>query len=263
MTSMVRPRRAGRRFTAWLVSLVVPVAALLTWWFASLGSTSPFWPSLRSILVSFQQLWLFSRFASDVLPSVGRMLLGYCVAVVLGVALGVLFGRLPLLHRAFDPALQFCRALPATALVPVSIVLLGIGDLPKIVLTAFVTVFPVLLNTIDGVRAVDRELEDAARSYRLTRAQRVLHVQLPAAAPNILAGMRIALTVAFVMMVVTELVAATNGIGFVTLQAQQSFEVSQMWAGMLLLGILGVLFNGAFVLVERRLLRWYTKDRES
>ncbi|MGP4014890.1 ABC transporter permease [Saccharopolyspora sp. 5N708] len=262
MAAIMQPRKVGRKVAAWLVSLVVPVAVLLTWWFASAGSTSPFWPSLESILVSFQRLWLFSRFTSDVLPSLARMLIGYGAAVVIGVALGVLFGRLPVLHRAFDPMLQFCRALPATALVPVSIVLLGIGDAPKIVLTAFVTVFPVLLNTIDGVRAVDRELADTARSYRLTRAQRVWHVQLPAAAPNILAGMRIALTVAFVMMVVTELVAATNGIGFVTLQAQQSFEVSEMWAGMLLLGILGVLFNGAFVLVERRLLRWYTKDRE-
>jgi ABC-type nitrate/sulfonate/bicarbonate transport system permease component len=248
---------------AWLGSLVVPAGLLVTWWFSSLGNTSPFYPSLKDILRSFQQLWLFARFGSDIVPSLARMFIGYAIAVVAGIALGMVLARFPLVHRAFDPVLQFCRALPATALVPVSIVLMGIGDSPKIVLIAFVTVFPVLLNTIDGVRAVDRELADTARSYRLTRVQRVLHVQLPAAAPNILAGMRIALTVAFVMMVVTELVAATNGIGFVTLQAQQSFEVSQMWAGMLLLGILGVLFNGAFVLVERRLLRWYTKDQES
>ncbi|MFI6347143.1 ABC transporter permease [Streptomyces sp. NPDC050560] len=253
----------GRRTARWLVSLIVPVALLLVWWFVSLDSTSPFWPSLKSIVTSFRDLWLFDRFGSDILPSLGRMLAGYALAVVVGVGLGVPLGRLPVLRRAFEPALQFLRALPATALVPVGIVLLGIGNAPKIALTAFVTVFPVLLNTVDGVRAVGRELEDTARSYRLTRAQRVLLVQLPAAAPNILAGMRIALSVSFVMMVVTELTAATSGIGFVTLQAQQSFQVSEMWAGMLLLGILGVLFNGAFVLVERRLLRWYTKEQGS
>ncbi|GAA1276784.1 nitrate ABC transporter permease [Planotetraspora silvatica] len=254
----------GRRWYAKpagvIVSMVVPVAAVLLWWFASLDSTSPFFPSLQAILSAFQETWLFTRVGSDVVPSLGRMLAGYGIAVVVGVGLGILFGRFPLLHRAFNPALQFCRALPATALVPVSIVLMGIGTAPKVALIAFVTVFPVMLNTIDGVRAVDEVLEDVSRSFRLTRLQRVFHVQLPAAAPQIVSGMRIALSVSFVLMVVTELVAATDGIGYVTLQAQQSFQVPQMWAGMLLLGILGVLFNGAFVLLERRLLRWYSHD---
>lgn len=243
-------------------SLVVPLATVLAWWFASADNVSPFYPSLHKILAAFHENWVFARVASDVLPSLGRMFAGFAIAVVVGVALGALVGRLPMLALALNPVLQFGRALPATALVPVSIVLLGIGDVPKITLIAFVTVFPVMLNTIDGVRNVDAVLEDVCGSYRLTRAQRVLYVQLPAAAPQVLAGMRIALSVAFVMMVVTELVAAINGIGYVTLQAQQSFQVSLMWSGMLLLGILGVFFNGLFVLVERRLLRWYVQDRE-
>jgi|1186.fasta_scaffold83385_1 ABC-type nitrate/sulfonate/bicarbonate transport system permease component len=245
------------------VSLIVPVAIVLLWWFASADNVSPFYPPLSSIVQAFGDNWVFERVASDVLPSLERMFAGFAIAVVVGVSLGALLGRLPLVAHALNPVLQFGRALPATALVPVSIVLMGIGDLPKIALIAFVTLFPVMLNTIDGVRAVDPVLEDVSGSFRLSRAQRVLHVQLPAAAPQILAGMRIALSVAFVMMVVTELVAATNGIGYVTLQAQQSFQVSLMWSGMLLLGILGVFFNGVFVLVERRLLRWYTQDRES
>ncbi|MFW3168806.1 ABC transporter permease [Geodermatophilus sp. CPCC 206100] len=243
-------------------SLIVPVAVVLAWWFASADNVSPFYPSLQKILTNFGENWVFERVASDVLPSLGRMFAGFGIAVVVGVALGVLLGRLPLVAHALNPVLQFGRALPATALVPVSIVLLGVGDSPKIILIAFVTLFPVMLNTIDGVRNVDPVLEDVCGSFRLTRVQRVLHVQLPAAAPQVLAGMRIALSVAFVMMVVTELVAATNGIGYVTLLAQQSFQVSLMWSGMLLLGILGVFFNGLFVLVERRLLRWYTQDRE-
>jgi ABC-type nitrate/sulfonate/bicarbonate transport system permease component len=250
------PRRVG-------VSMALPVVAVLVWWFASLDNTSPFFPPLKSILAAFADLWLFDRVGSDVVPSLVRMFAGYGIAVVVGIGVGVVLGRLPMVLRAVNPALQFLRALPATALVPVSIVLLGIGDAPKIVLIAFVSLFPILLNTIDGVRNVDPVLEDVTRSFRFTRTQRVLQVQLPAAAPQILAGMRVALTVAFVLMVVTELVAATHGIGYVTLQAQQSFQVPQMWAGMLLLGILGVLINGAFVIVERRLLRWYTQDQEN
>jgi ABC-type nitrate/sulfonate/bicarbonate transport system permease component len=243
-------------------SLVVPVAIVLAWWFLSSDNVSPFYPPLARIVEVFGENWLFERVASDVLPSLRRMFTGFAIAVVVGVGLGALLGRLPLVAHALNPVLQFGRALPATALVPVSIVLMGIGDTPKITLIAFVTLFPVMLNTIDGVRNVDPVLEDVCGTYRLTRVQRLLHVQLPAAAPQVLAGMRIALSVAFVMMVVTELVAATNGIGYVTLVAQQSFQVSLMWAGMLLLGILGVFFNGLFVLVERRLLRWYVQDRE-
>jgi ABC-type nitrate/sulfonate/bicarbonate transport system permease component len=245
------------------ISLILPVVAVLVWWFASMGNTSPFYPPLQAILEAFRESWVFARVGSDVAPSLGRMFAGYGIAVVLGIGLGVVFGRIPVLLRALNPALQFCRAVPATALVPVSIVLLGVGDTPKIVLIAFVSLFPVLLNTIDGVRNVDPVLEDASRSFRMTRAQRVLHIQLPAATPQIMAGMRVALSVAFVMMVVTELVAATNGIGYVTLQAQQSFQVPQMWAGMLLLGLLGIAFNRVFVFVERRLLRWYTQDQEN
>ena len=243
-------------------SLIVPVAIVAAWWFASAASVSPFYPPLQTILESFRENWLFDRVASDVFPSLWRMFAGFAIAVVVGVGLGALLGRLPLLAHALNPVLQFGRALPATALVPVSIVLMGIGDTPKIVLIAFVTLFPILLNTIDGVRNIDPVLMDVCRTYRLNRRQRVLHVQLPAAAPQVLAGMRIALSVAFVMMVVTELVAATSGIGFVTLQAQQSFQVPLMWSGMLLLGILGVFVNGLFVLLERRLLRWYTQDQE-
>jgi ABC-type nitrate/sulfonate/bicarbonate transport system permease component len=244
-------------------SLIVPVGIVLAWWFASADNVSPFYPPLARIVEVFGENWVFERVASDVLPSLGRMFAGFAIAVVLGVGLGTLLGRMPLVAYALNPVLQFGRAIPATALVPVSIVLFGIGDVPKITLIAFVTLFPVMLNTIDGVRNVDPVLEDVCSSYRLTRVQRVLHVQLPAAAPQVLAGMRIALSVAFVMMVVTELVAATDGIGYVTLQAQQSFQVSLMWSGMLLLGILGVFVNGLFVLVERRLLRWYVQDQEN
>lgn len=262
-TLTTRSRRWTEAPVAVGISLILPVALVLVWWFASLGNTSPFYPPLPAILEAFRENWLFAGVATDVAPSLGRMFAGYGIAVVAGVALGVVLGRIPVLLRAFNPLLQFCRALPATALVPVSIVLLGVGDTPKIVLIGFVSVFPVLLNTIDGVRSVDPVLEDVSRSFRLSRTQRVLQVQLPAAAPQIIAGMRVALTVAFVMMVVTELVAATNGIGYVTLQAQQSFQVPQMWAGMLLLGLLGIVFNRVFVLVEKRLLRWYTQDQEN
>lgn len=244
-----------------LISLILPVVLAAAWWFGSAGSTSPFFPPLQVILTTFVQEWP-QRFASDILPSLERLFLGYVIAVVVGVVLGAVLGRFRLVAYAVNPILQFFRALPATALVPISVIILGVGDAPKVLLIAFVSGFPILLNTIDGVRSIDPVLEDVSRSFRLTRLQRFFRVQLHAASPQVLAGMRVALSLAFVVMVTTELLAATNGIGYVTLLAQQSFQIALMWSGLILFGLLGLLINGLFILVERRLLRWYTHTRE-
>jgi ABC-type nitrate/sulfonate/bicarbonate transport system permease component len=240
-----------------LLALAVPVAICIVWWFASAGSTSPFFPPLERILANFRETWLFDRFGTDIVPSLTRLALGYLLAVVSGIAAGVLLGRIRVLDRALQPAIQFSRSIPATALVPIAITVAGIGDAPKIWLIAFVCVFPVLLNTIEGVRSVNSGLEDVGRTFALTRWQRVVAIQIPSAAPYIFAGMRIALPIAIIMMIVTEMVGATSGIGFVTLNAQQAFQIPLMWSGMILLGILGAILNVAFVLLERRILRWH------
>lgn len=240
-----------------IVMLGIPVGAIVAWWFLSLNSSSPFFPPLQEIVATFRETWLFAHFGSDIVPSLQRLLAGYGLAIGVGVSVGVLLGRIRVFQDALNPLVQFGRSIPATAMVPVGIALLGIGDLPKILLIAFVAQFPILLNTIDGVRGVEPGLEDVARSFGLTRLQRVTAVQLPSAAPQIFSGMRIALGIAFILMIVTEMVGATNGIGFVTLQAQMSLQVAQMWSGMILLGVMGASFNLVFVLLEQRVLRWH------
>lgn len=237
--------------------LLVPVLIVLLWWTTSVASSSPFYPPLGEVLGSFRETWLFARIGSDVVPSLARLLAGLLVATVVGVALGAALGRSRRFWQALNPTVQFGRSVPGTALVPVSVVLLGIGDVSKVVVIAFVCVFPVLLNTVDAVRGIDQQLEDVARSYRLTGAQRLAFVLLPAAAPQIFAGIRTALGIAFIMMVVTELYAATNGIGFVTVTARSSFDVPQMWAGTVLMGLLGVAVSVAFLALQRRVLRWH------
>ncbi|MER7164901.1 ABC transporter permease [Micromonospora sp. NPDC000207] len=237
--------------------LLVPVLLVLLWWTTSAGSTSPFYPPLREVLAAFGESWLFARVGSDLVPSLTRLLAGLLIATTVGIAVGTALGRNRLLRQALNPAVQFCRSLPGAALIPVSVVLFGIGDGSKILVIAFVCLFPVLLNTVDAVRGIDPQLEDVARSYRLTPAQRLAFVLLPAAAPQIFAGIRTALGIAFIMMVVTELYAATNGVGFVTLSARNSFDVPQMWAGTVLLGLLGVALSALFLALQRRVLRWH------
>ena len=130
-------------------------------------------------------------------------------------------------------------------------------------LIAFVCVWPVLLNTIDGVTGIDPTLRETARVYGVSGRDRLLRIVLPAASPQIFAGMRTSLSLALILMVISEMVASTNGIGFFVLQSQRSFAIPEMWSGILLLGLLGYALNLIFVLVERRVLAWHRGARAS
>jgi ABC-type nitrate/sulfonate/bicarbonate transport system permease component len=152
---------------------------------------------------------------------------------------------------------EFLRAIPPPALLPIAIVVLGVGNSMKVALIAGGCVWPILLNTIDGVAGVDPVLRDTAGAYRVTRRDRLVHVVLPAASPQIFAGIRLAVSLALILMVISEMVAGTNGIGHFILESQRTFDIPQMWSGILLLGILGYALNGVTVLIERRVLRWH------
>lgn len=243
--------------------VVVPALLVSAWWYFSASSQSIFFPPLADIMARFVEMWFQERFFSDVLPSIGRMLIGFCLAIVVGVALGVVLGRSWVLRGLANPLVQFGRAIPATTLIPVAMTLLGIGDAMKVMLIAFVCVFPVLLNTMGGVASVEQGLQDVSSVFGLNRVQRLFAVILPSSMPQIFSGIRISLAVALIMMIVSEMLAATNGIGYLTIQAQQSFRILDMWAGMILLGVLGVLFTFLLLAIERRVLRWTLRSSEA
>ncbi len=205
----------------WLVLLVVAVA----WQLATMGGRSIFFPPLTEILSQARTSWLSgpasSAFltpavASDVLPSLGRLLGGWLLAVAAGVSVGTAIGLVRNLADYLDPVIEFVRAIPPPAMIPPFLVVLGLGSDMKIALIAVGVVWPILLNTIDGVRSVDPVLMDTA---------------------------------------------ATGGIGFTIVQAERSFAIKQMWAGILLLGVLGYLLNSLLLLVERGVLAWHRGAR--
>uniref|UniRef100_A0AAU2W0V0 ABC transporter permease n=1 Tax=Streptomyces sp. NBC_00008 TaxID=2903610 RepID=A0AAU2W0V0_9ACTN len=240
----------------WLPALLVAVL-----WAVSVRHHSFFLPSLPRILRAFKELWLFDRLGSDALPSVLNLLAGLLLAALTGIALGLLLGRAGRLYDATRPVLEFLRAVPGIALVPVALVLLGTGDGMKAALIAYGTVWPILLGTVDGVRSLDPTVEAMADSYRLPRGHRLLRVVLPGAAPQILAGARVSVALGVVLIVASEYTASTHGIGYLQLQSQRTFDIPEMWASLLLLGILGYASNLAFRALESRLLRWYTGQR--
>jgi ABC-type nitrate/sulfonate/bicarbonate transport system permease component len=251
------------RALATTLEIAVPLLLLVLWGLLSANSDTYYFPPLTDILQTFMDTWVFERVRSDVVPSLTRLALGYGIACLVAVAAGLALGLSRPLRRATDPIVQFLRAIPPPALLPFGILVLGVGNGMKVFIIAFVCLWPVLLNTIDGVAGVDPTLRETARVYDIGPVDRVLRVTLPAAAPQIFAGMRTALSLALILMVISEMVASTNGIGYFVLQAQRSFAIPEMWSGILLLGILGYVLNAVFLLVERRVLRWHRGARAS
>jgi ABC-type nitrate/sulfonate/bicarbonate transport system permease component len=253
----------SRRALGTVLEVTVPLALLALWAVWSADSTVYYFPPLTDILETFADTWLFERVGSDVVPSLTRLALGYGIAVAAAVGLGLALGLSHRLRRALDPTVQFLRSIPPPALLPFGILVLGVGTSMKVFIIAFVCVWPVLLNTVDGVSGVDPLLRETADVYGISPRDRVLRVILPAAAPQIFAGMRTSLSLALILMVISEMVASTNGIGYFVLQSQRSFDMPEMWSGILLLGILGYVLNAVFMIVERRVLRWHRGARAS
>jgi ABC-type nitrate/sulfonate/bicarbonate transport system permease component len=245
------------------LEIAVPVALLALWWTLSAGSDSFYFPPLSDTVERFRELWLFDRLGSDVLPSVLRLFAGFAIASALGVVAGLALGLFPTLRQVSSPVVEFMRAIPPTALLPFAILVLGVGDGMKVFIIALTCFFPVLLNTITGVAGVDPVLRDTSQVYGLPRAAYVRSVVLPASLPHIFAGMRTSLSIALILMVVSEMVASSNGLGYFVVESQRSFAIADMWAGILLIGLLGYLLNLVFVLVERRVLRWHREARGS
>jgi len=226
-------------------------------WLYTANTTSYVLTPLPDIVTAFRETWLFGAFTSDFVPSMIRLVLGYALSVVVGVALGFALGSFRTVRVATQPVVTFVRSIPAAALVPLAIVLFGIGTSMKVFLIAFVCAWPIVLNTAAALAELDATVAATARSYGISGLDRVRFVVLPAASPRIFAGMRTSISLAVLLLVTSEMFASTNGVGYWIIQAQQSFDVSEMWGGILLLGILGYVLNWTFGLVERRVLRWH------
>lgn len=238
--------------------IAVPIAILVAWQLWTASAHQARFPRLSTILVEFQKMWLFSQFNSNVVPSLERIGAGFGIAVIVGIALGIPLGLSRQARRAAMPHIEYWRAMPPPALLPISIILVhSIANRQKIAFIAFFCIFPVLLNTIDGVRGIDPTLLDTARSYGLGWFERIRRIILPAALPQIVAGIRNSLALAVIMMVLSEYFSSTSGVGYVLLISKNTFQLAPMWAAIVLIGVLGYMLNLLFLLAERRALAWH------
>jgi ABC-type nitrate/sulfonate/bicarbonate transport system permease component len=246
------------KLSTWLfVTLTVPVVILALWTLLAELTESLYWPSPLAIARVFPKTWLDGRMAEDVVPSLVRLAVGYVCALAIGIAIGLVVGSVRRLRLTVEPVFEFFRAIPPPVLVPIMMLIAGIGDGMKITVIAFGCMWPILLNTVEGVRGIDGIQIDTARSYSLRRTQRLLNVTIPSASPKIFVGARQSLAIGLIMMVISEMFAASNGLGYNIVQFQRLFQLKEMWSGIILLGIIGVAANAIFKLVEKRCLRWY------
>lgn len=243
-------------------ALGLPVILLVIWGVWSSVSPEIFFPSPLTIFAAFWETWVGPAFFEDILPSLGRLAGGIVLSVTIGVVAGTLIGLNRWLRELLEPMLEFFRAVPPPVLIPIIAVLLGPTDAMKITVIVVGAVWPVMLNTIDGVRSTDSVMTETSRSFALTVGETIRFLVLPAASPRIMAGVRQSLSIALILMVISEMFYSSSGLGYRIVYFQRNYLIAEMWSGILLLGLIGILLAAIFGFAERRVLRWYHGIKE-
>ncbi|MGX1163692.1 ABC-type nitrate/sulfonate/bicarbonate transport system permease component [Arthrobacter sp. SLBN-100] len=265
-------KRGSFKSSETLIGIAAVLLFILAWQLVTTAVRFPYFPPPSRIIANavsrwfdgpWYMLWVGPNAATQLLPSIERLLAGWAIAVIVGIAVGFAIGLLPRFARYVEPPMTFVRNLPPTALIPVFLLILGVGDSMKIIFISSTVVWPILLNTIDGVQSVDQTQLSTARSYGIRRSRVLSHIILPSALPKIFAALRISLSLALILMVISEMVAATNGIGFEILKGQRTFRIVDMWSGIIVLSVLGFLLNQIVQLIEHRALRWHRGARNN
>ena len=208
------------------------------------------------IMLSILELARTGKLGLHLVISLQRILGGLSLSIVVGIPLGLCIGRLPRLEAFLDSTLQFCRQISSLALFPVFILFLGIGETSKVVIIFWASLWPVLLNTINGVKSVDSLYIKSVLTMGATKGMIFTKVILPASVPSILTGIRLASAYSVMVLVAAEMIGASSGLGFLVTNSQETFNIPQMYGAIVLLSILGILLNLLLSGIENRLIHW-------
>jgi NitT/TauT family transport system permease protein len=213
-------------------------------------------PPASQIMASLAQVSASGEIASHVWTTLTRFLSGYLIAALLAVTFGVILGFFPFAYSLLETLIEFLRPMPSVAIIPVAILLLGIGDAMIVAVTVYASMWPILVNTIEGVRNIDPLLVQTGRTFGLGRWRLLRRVILPGAAPYIVTGLRISLAITLILVTTAEMIAGGKGLGFFILDEERSLRNSNIYAVIILVSLLVYLLNRLFILLEARALRW-------
>ncbi|PYE20290.1 NitT/TauT family transport system permease protein [Williamsia limnetica] len=249
----------------WVFRTTIVLALLLVFWEVAprVGLVDKtFLPPFSDVVDALIKLAQSGQLSEHISASVGRALKGFTVAVVVAVPLGIVIGWYRPVAQLLNPVLELFRNTAALALLPVFVLILGIGETSKVALVIYACMFPILLNTISGVRTVDPLLIKSARSLGLSSFRLFQKVILPAALPTIFTGIRLSAAASILVLIAAEMVGARSGLGYLIMASQLNFQIPQMYAGILTIALVGLVFNFVLVIIERRFSRWRTPSNE-
>ena len=237
---------------------IVLVALFLLWEIAPrIGLVDPaFFPSFSNVVIAWWNLVISGELFTHFLASITRSVSGFGLALLIAIPLGLIIGWYPLARELLNPVMELFRNTAALALLPVFMLLLGIGETSKIAIVLFACTWPILLNTIAAVGNVDPLLIKSARSMNISSFKLFLKVILPASVPTIFTGIRMAGTGAILVLIAAEMVGAKEGLGYLITYSQYNFQIPEMYAGILTIALLGVLINQSLSMLERKFSKW-------
>jgi NitT/TauT family transport system permease protein len=237
--------------------------AVLTWWIVAELELIPAsgLPAPASVADATTSLLADGEFRSAFWDTVWTWAKSLALATAIAVTIGLAVGWVPWMARAFSVPMHVGRSIPATTLIPIAIVLFGLGAEMKLAVVSYSMTWIILMNTIYGVRNVDRQTVLSARAMRFRRRDRVMRMLIPSALPSIMTGVRVAAGVGFVVTVSAELLGATTGVGTILLLYQNSEQPSYVYAGVLLVSLTGMSLNYAIGWIEHRVVPWVPTSR--
>jgi sulfonate transport system permease protein len=254
-------RKIGKFFWAYGALVLF----LLTWQCASQFSLvdPAVIPPALTVAAAIVHGFIDGALLNNMLVSLRRSGTAFGIAVVLAIPLGLFMGSFRRFEDVVDSLLQLFRQTSALAIYPIFILLLGLGETSKVMLISWAAFFPILLNTISGVKLVDRRLIEMARVFGASRAEVFKRVVLPAATPAIFVGLRLSATISLLLLVAAEMIGANRGLGFMIINAQYNFQIPLMFAAIVLLALIGLAVNYALLLLQNWFCRWDTANDRS
>lgn len=246
------------------LALVIPLALLLWWHAATTGPEYSLIPSPWKVAVSFYDLavggirndYFSGTLLKHVIASSSRVYGGFFLAAIVALPLGLLIGRISVVRQMFDPMLQVLRPIPVTAWLPLAMIIFGLGSTSAIFLVFLGAFYPILINTIFGVRAVEPRLFEAASMLGCSPGAQLTKVVLPAALPAIFTGIRLGLGFAWMIIVIGEMTGVPTGLGAIIMEARQLSRTEIVICGMISIGVVGFISDRIVLLIGRKLLSW-------
>lgn len=256
LTLSTRPRRSN--VPAWVRKWSIPVLVLVIWeLIVRLGFVpAVVLPPPSKIPSTVWELLQNGSLQTGILVSFLRALIGLTIGTIFGVTLAVVAGLWKSGEDTFDPIIQLLRPLPATALMPLVVLAMGMDEAPKIFLVSYAAFFPVYLNVFQGIRDVDNRLIESAAVFGLNRRELITNVILPSATSSFFVGFRFSVTISWVVLVVAEQLNAQSGVGFLMMDAQRYFRADIIFVGLIVYALFGLSSDLLVRAVERKVLRW-------